>query len=512
MKKQNWLQIFFVIVLVLGVFFRFVNLDRKVYWYDEVFTSLRISGYTQTELVQQVFDGDEISAKDLQKYQRPNSEKGLSDTIKGLATEEPQHPPLYFVLARFWVQLFGSSVAATRSLSALISLLVFPCIYWLCLELFKSPLTGWVAMALIAVSPFHVVYAQEARQYSLWTVIILLSSALLLRAIRLGTKLNWGMYALSVAIGLYTFPFSAFVVISHGIYLVVIEKFKLNQRVINYFLAVFAGVLAFVPWLIVMINNLVTIQGTTSSSTRKTSILTLVKDWIHNIKLVFVSLDIGSYLAPLILLLVGYSFYFIFRRTSKQVWLFILTLIAVMALALILPDLILGGQRSGSVNIRYFIPCYLGIELAVAHLLASKIISAKSSQRKLWQGLMVLLISAGVASCAYASPSHTSFSKVAGSYNPQMAGIINQSTHPLVISDTAILGNDGDLISLSYSLNPNVRLRLVDNPTVLQIPDTFSNVFLYNPSKALQDYLEPKYKLKLIFEESGRKLWQLKKP
>jgi len=354
---------------------RFVNLDRKVYWNDEVFTSLRISGYTQAKFIQQTFNGREIGVKDLQKFQRPNSEKGLSGTIEGLATEEPQHPPLYFIIGRFWVELFGNSVTVTRSLSALISLFVFPGIYWLCSELFRSSLTGWVAIALVAVSPFHVVYAQEARQYSLWTVAILLSSALLLRSMRLNTKLNWGMYALSVVFGLYTFPLSAFVVISHAIYIAVIEKFQLNKKTINYGIATAIGFLAFMPWLIIMAINLRAIQDTTGSSNIKTSLLSLFKQWAHNIKLVFVTIDMSWYLTPLVLILVLYALYFVWRTTPKQIWLFIFSLILVMALALILPDLILGGQRSGAVNARYFIPCYLGIELAVAHLLATGIIS-----------------------------------------------------------------------------------------------------------------------------------------
>ncbi len=33
-----------IIVLVIGIFFRFTNLDQKVYWYDEVSTSLTIVG------------------------------------------------------------------------------------------------------------------------------------------------------------------------------------------------------------------------------------------------------------------------------------------------------------------------------------------------------------------------------------------------------------------------------------------------------------------------------------
>ncbi|MCZ0900317.1 hypothetical protein ON021_10460, partial [Microcoleus sp. HI-ES] len=157
---RNWLKILIVVILITGIWFRFTNLDRKVYSFDESITSLRISGYTWTEMVQQDFQGKTISVADLQrKYQQINSEKTWWDTVKGLATEEPQLSPLYFILARFWVQLFGPQVATVRSLSALISLLVFPSIYWLCWELFHSASVGWMAVTIVAVSPFHVLYA-----------------------------------------------------------------------------------------------------------------------------------------------------------------------------------------------------------------------------------------------------------------------------------------------------------------------------------------------------------------
>src|SRR5919199_1416704 len=125
-----WLKFLIVVLLALGVFFRFVNLDRKVYWLDETYTSLRISGYTETEAAKQVSKGQILTIEDLQKYQNPNPEKSLGDTIKGLAVEEPQVTPLYFVMVKWWVQMFGNTVSVTRSLSAFISLLAFPCIYW----------------------------------------------------------------------------------------------------------------------------------------------------------------------------------------------------------------------------------------------------------------------------------------------------------------------------------------------------------------------------------------------
>ncbi len=74
---STWLQFLIVILLVLGVFFQFVNLDRKAFSIDENYTFLRIYGHTETEFIQQVFDGHIVNLKELQNYQQPNPEKGL---------------------------------------------------------------------------------------------------------------------------------------------------------------------------------------------------------------------------------------------------------------------------------------------------------------------------------------------------------------------------------------------------------------------------------------------------
>ncbi|HEY9885302.1 MAG TPA: hypothetical protein V6C98_16970, partial [Thermosynechococcaceae cyanobacterium] len=123
-------------VLVLGIFFRCTHLDHKVYWRDEAFTSLRVSGFTVADVRHQLFDGHEIGKADLQIYQQLSAAKSWRDTVQSLVVEDSQHPPLYYLLARGWMQYFGSSVAAIRSLSALLGVLVLPSLYWLCLELF----------------------------------------------------------------------------------------------------------------------------------------------------------------------------------------------------------------------------------------------------------------------------------------------------------------------------------------------------------------------------------------
>ncbi|MBD2776424.1 glycosyltransferase family 39 protein [Iningainema tapete] len=512
----KWLRLFIIIVLLLGVFFRVCNLERKVYWHDEAYTGLRISGYTKQEFVQNVFDGRTIAVESIKKYQYP-SDKSVLDTVKSLAVEDAQHPPLYYVMDRLWVQIFGNSVAASRSLSVVISLLVFPCFYWLCRELFETPLAGWVGIGIISVSPFDVLYAQEARQFSLWTVIILLGSATLLRCIQLGNKQLWGIYAVTVALGLYTFLFSGLVAIAHAIYVFALER-RFTKTVRAYLLATSAGFLTFLPWIVVLISNFAQIDDTTASAQKRQSLSNLVSGWITNITNLFGDfwryepffpdlqiplLRWGRYLIPLILILVVFSFVFLYRRATKVQWLFVFTLTFVPALTLILSDLILGGKLS--VRARYIIPCYLGIQLAVTYLLSTQIISAKLASRKFWQFLMVAIISIGVISITISSQAQTWWNK--GSHaNPQIAQIINNTSKPLLISSNYSL-NIGDLLSLSHLLEQKVQMQLVIEPNIPNIPNGFSDVFLYNPSPRFKSELEKIAQLDSVYKK-GR-LWRV---
>jgi mannosyltransferase len=75
-------------------------------------------------------------------------------------------PPLYFVAGRIWTHLFGASVLAIRSLSALAGTLVAPLGY-LAVRWLASRRAALIAAALIAVNPLLVWYSQEGRAYAL---------------------------------------------------------------------------------------------------------------------------------------------------------------------------------------------------------------------------------------------------------------------------------------------------------------------------------------------------------
>ncbi|MDJ0719397.1 MAG: glycosyltransferase family 39 protein [Prochloraceae cyanobacterium] len=508
-----------ILLLVIGIFFRFVNLERKIYWTDEVLTSSRISGYTKEEVIQQLYNNSVIRVNDLQKYQFPNPDKTLTDTIQALISH-PEHAPLYFFLTRFWVQLFGNSVAITRSLSAFFSLLAWPCIYWLCRELFESPLVGWMAIALMTISPFHVLYAQEARPYSLWTVTILLSSWILLRALRLNTQIIWGIYAVTVALGFYTHLYFLFVSIGHGIYVIVIERFRLNKIVKSYIFTSFIGILAFTPWIWVFIQNWS--KGWQSSSwltkSLNNGIPELIFRWGRHISRVFIDFELNynfSFENPFpyiiavlaIVTFAGYSIYFLCRRTIKPTWLFLLTLIVIPALGTMLPDLILGGQRSGTS--RYLVPCYLGIQLAVAYLLTTQIISNVNIQRqRLWQIITLVVFSIGVISCANSFPAPEWWNK-SGGQRLEIAQIVNQAEKPLIINEYTW----EHVISLSYLLEPKVPIQFIDRSQgISKPPDGFSDYFLYNVSQTSREELEKTYNYKsepVVYNSKQVRLWRI---
>ena len=524
-NNLKWLKILILLILAIGIFLRFVNLEEKVYWKDEVFTSLRVSGYTEQEVLDQIYDTQIIDIQDLQKYQSPNREKNVIDTIKGLAKEEAQLPPLYFVMARYWVKIFGNSVPIIRCLSVMFSLLAWLCLYLLCRELFQSPLIAWIAVSLMAVSPFYFLYAQEARQYSLWTLISLLSSWMLLRSLRVKTQLSWSIYAVTVILGLYTSPFSLFMTIGHGVYVVLIEKLQFNKNVKNYLYSLFVGIVVFLPWIGIIIIRWHQIKGRTSwsSISYKNGFSELVFHWFRNVARVFfdfANLNYSfeyTYKHPLFYLtivlpfifLIGYSFYSLYRNSNQKTWLFIFTFLGSTALPIILADLILGGRRSGTA--RYLLPSYLAIQISFAYFIANNIKPNLSylSKLKLGKALMVVIFSIGILSCANISPKHFWWNKDPSRYfqNPEITLIINQSKNPLLISDASW----NQIITLTHSLKPEVKLELVGKLDVPNISNGFSDYFLYKPSQNLRDKLEQNdnYSLNTASNSKNSWLWRL---
>jgi uncharacterized membrane protein len=489
MKDQRltsqWIKVLVALVIALGILFRFIDLDQKPYWHDETHTSLHISGYSAQAAIQHLFTGQVIRAADILQFQYPSAENTVLDTIHGLATENAQHPPLYYVIARFWADRFGASEAMMRTLPALISLVAFPGIYWLALELFASPALGWMSMSLLAVSPVSIRYAQEARQYSLWIVITLLSSAMLLRAMRSKRIWPWLMYLFLLIAGLYCHILFCLTILGHGLYVFLLACFWLDQIVIRYLLTSSLAILAFAPWLWTMQLHRETVLTSTAWTQQPVSLFELLKSWGIHICQIFTAWHFRYderlvYLAIPILILLGFAIKTLCQQTSKRAWLFIVILMGISILPIVFPDLIWGGKRS--TNVRYFLPCYMGFYLSIAYLLTdqlTKTLTSAMHQRR-WQTITAVLMTGSILTCVITSQSNTWWGW--SEFDVEISRRINHAAQPLLISDVSL----GAIMPLSHRLHPETKLLLTTSPETLVVPTQPGEVFVYNPSDRLK--------------------------
>ena len=124
-----------LLAVLAGIGLRFTNLDGKVLWHDEAHTALRVSGYTTPVFIGAMFANEIVSRDELLNFQHPDAEHGFRESLRALMTR-PEHGPLYYLLARVGFVFTDDAKLATRSVAALLSLLLLPAVFWLWRELF----------------------------------------------------------------------------------------------------------------------------------------------------------------------------------------------------------------------------------------------------------------------------------------------------------------------------------------------------------------------------------------
>ncbi len=129
------------------------------------------------------------------------------EDIPGLVWRHDTIPPLYYLALNLWIGLFGEGEVAVRLPSVLASLAVVGGTFFLGRRV-AGPHVGLLAAALLALSPFQVTAAQEARTYPFITLFGLAAGYGLWRALEQGRRRHWVLYAGGLALGLYTHHFS----------------------------------------------------------------------------------------------------------------------------------------------------------------------------------------------------------------------------------------------------------------------------------------------------------------
>lgn len=175
-----------------------------------------------------------------------------------LAEMPAEHTPLYFLLQHAWLRAAGESDIALRFPSVIGGVLAIPLIYLLAQPLFGRSV-GMLAALIIAINPFQIWYAQDARMYTLVTAFVLGSLACLVRALRRDRRAWWLGYGLFTLLAAYTHYYAALGLLAGGSFAAlwlafgpsfgVVDAVGRRSRLTHWMIAVAAVAATYLPWL-----------------------------------------------------------------------------------------------------------------------------------------------------------------------------------------------------------------------------------------------------------------------
>jgi mannosyltransferase len=181
-SRGRWLGLGLIILLGFGL--RLHQLDRQSLWWDEIATLNRA-----------VIPFEELVANLLAK----------TDQV-----------PLYFLLMRLWT-LAGTGELVLRFFSVIWGVLSIALIFRIGRQI-AGLVVGLAAAFLLAISPFHIWYSQEARTYSLLLFLILLAHWFLFRLLCHGRLQDWLGYTLCLVSALFSHYFTVMVLVAHYLF------------------------------------------------------------------------------------------------------------------------------------------------------------------------------------------------------------------------------------------------------------------------------------------------------
>lgn len=503
-QSNKFLYFILAISVLIGTVFRLTNIEQREFYIDEALTSLNVAGYTYKNVtllqpVQPVASQQQknavsvgarlIQVNDLQPYQSVNRSPGKC--LTALAKNGGEHPPLYFLLSWCWQKLMGNSVLALRVLPSILSLLLLPAVYFLSIELFKNgtvkitldPLairTACIATSIVALSPFQLLYAQYARQYSLWITLTAVSSYLLLCAVKSDKTASWASYGTLCALSFYTHPLSVAIALGHLLYTFGVNKFRITKQVLQNTLAISLAFLAYLPWAIQMFVYKDVSDEMLKWLARPVPIQSLIQTWLNNLSHLYFQIpSLECVLVPISGLITACGAIFLWYKGRQQLA-FAVILILSGLLPMAIPDFIFGGVRSQTS--RYLMPTVLGLLIPAAFFFSSLIGSKLRQLRFSGLSLLMVFLVLELVSCINISNAaeHTDL-PMHGVRPREIAQALNNADRPLVICP---IGRKylSYMLTLSHYVDSSVHLLVCSSDEIPTIPTGYGSLYIFNPS------------------------------
>jgi uncharacterized membrane protein len=181
-KSSFWWYL--ILAFILGVVLRVVVINSQSFWYDEAYTASIIRN-------------------------------SYWDLWLG-NVKDHGNPPLYWILAKAWSELFGSSEIGLRSLSVFLGACSIPTLGVLGRELLSKE-AGLIASGLLAVSPWAVALSNEARTYVLVMLLSVICTLLFVELREKSHPVYFCGYALSMFLVWHSHYFAFAIPLAHGL-------------------------------------------------------------------------------------------------------------------------------------------------------------------------------------------------------------------------------------------------------------------------------------------------------
>lgn len=212
--RRNYILL---LVLCMGLALRLFDLTRKSLWWDEA-CSLSFAGYSW----QDVFS---------HRYMAK---------------------PAYFFLLKPWVALFGNSEFSARFLAVIFGVLSILLIYKVAKELFDRE-TGLLSALFLSLSPYHIYFSQQVRNYTLFLLLGLLSMLIFIKILKKEKLILYILLVLVNILVIYALPFGVSIVIIQNIFFMILHKRMKAKK--WWIISQFIIAISIFPLLLLFIND-----------------------------------------------------------------------------------------------------------------------------------------------------------------------------------------------------------------------------------------------------------------
>ncbi|MEI6266865.1 MAG: glycosyltransferase family 39 protein [bacterium] len=187
-------------------------------------------------------------------------------------TARDVHPPGYYLIAKFWTALFGSSVFSIRFLSLIFSIGIVFITYKIVELIWNKKAAYWSSM-IVSFSPFMIRFGQEARMYGVIAFFTTLAAYYFIRYVKEKNFKYLYFFVPSMIVAMYTQYYSFFAIISFWIILAMLtpgfltlnwkKSFKQVVGIFDYkwWLANILLLILYIPWFYIAYKQVTRISG-----------------------------------------------------------------------------------------------------------------------------------------------------------------------------------------------------------------------------------------------------------